>query len=118
MAVEVDHQPPTRKNQAVGGVDLGIKALATISDGHVFPGPRALATNLVKLKRLSRAQSRKRKGSANRRKAKVKIARLHARMSRAMVFDQASVGRAHGIDQARGQVIDQGSGWPSPGPRN
>jgi putative transposase len=81
LAVEVDHQLPARENQAVGGVDLGIKALATISDGHVFPGPRALATNLVKLKRLSRAQSRKRKGSANRRKAKVKIARLHARIA-------------------------------------
>ena len=81
LAVEVDHQPPIRENQAVGGVDLGVKALATCSDGHVVAGPKALRSNLARLKRLSRALSRKRKGSANRRKAKAKIARLHARIA-------------------------------------
>jgi len=32
LSVEIDHVPPTRENQAVVGVDLGIKALATLSD--------------------------------------------------------------------------------------
>jgi putative transposase len=81
LAVEVDHQPPARENQAVGGVDLGVKALATLSNSCVVAGPKALRSNLEKLKRLSRALSRKLKGSNNRRKAKAKIARLHARIA-------------------------------------
>lgn len=63
------------------GVDLGVKALATTSDGGVFEGPKALRYYLAKLKRLSRSLSRKVKGSANRRKAKARLARLHARIS-------------------------------------
>ena len=81
VTVEVAHQVPARENQAVGGVDLGVKALATISDGGAVEGPKALRSNLKKLRRLSRSLSRKVKGSANRRKAKAKIARLHARIS-------------------------------------
>jgi putative transposase len=81
VTVEVAHQVPARENQAVGGVDLGVKALATMSDGGAVEGPKALRSNLKKLRRLSRSLSRKVKGSANRRKAKAKIARLHARIS-------------------------------------
>jgi putative transposase len=81
VTVEVAHQVPVRENQAVGGVDLGVKALATMSDGGAVEGPKALRSNLKKLRRLSRSLSRKVKGSANRRKAKAKIARLHARIS-------------------------------------
>ena len=81
VTVEVAHQVPARENQAVGGVDLGVKALATMSDGGAVEGPKALRFNLKKLRRLSRSLSRKVKGSANRRKAKAKIARLHTRIS-------------------------------------
>lgn len=81
VTVEVAHQVPAGENQAVGGVDLGVKALATMSDGGAVEGPKALRSNLKKLRRLSRSLSRKVKGSANRRKAKAKIARLHARIS-------------------------------------
>jgi len=56
-----------------------VKALATLSDGTVVKGPRALCRSLKKLKRVSRA--RKVKGSANRRKAARKLARLHARIA-------------------------------------
>jgi putative transposase len=82
LSVEIEHVPPIRENQAVVGVDLGIKALATLSDdAPPVESPKALRRNLKKLKRLSRSLSRKVKGSANRRKAKVKIARLHARIA-------------------------------------
>lgn len=80
LTVEIEHQAPVRETQAAGGVDLGVKALATISDGSTFDGPKALRSNLARLKRQSRALSRKVKGSANRRKAKAKLARLHARI--------------------------------------
>jgi putative transposase len=58
-----------------------VKALATLSDGSTFVGPKALRSNLVRLKRLSGSLSRKVKGSANRKKAKEKIAQLYARIS-------------------------------------
>lgn len=78
--VEIDHQPPVRESQAVG-VDLGVKTLATLSDGTAFDNPKALRSNLKKLKRLSRSLSRKKKGSANRKKARLKLAKLHYRIS-------------------------------------
>ena len=80
LTVEMEHVTPIRENQAVVGVDLGIKALATLSDDTPpIERPKALKGNSKKLKRLSGSLSRKLKGSANRLKAK--IARLHARIS-------------------------------------
>jgi putative transposase len=73
------HLPPA-ENQGAVGVDLGVSALATLSNGEVFTGPKALRTLLQKLRRLSRSLSRKVKGSRNRAKAKLKLARLHARI--------------------------------------
>jgi len=81
VAVQIDHPVPVRENQAPGGVDLGVMALATLSDGTVVEGPKALRGHLKQLRRMSRAISRKVKGSANRRKATRKLARLHARIA-------------------------------------
>ena len=61
------------------GVDLGISALATLSTGETINGPKPHKTLLARLQRLSRSLSRKQKGSANRKKAKGKLATLHAR---------------------------------------
>jgi putative transposase len=63
------------------GVDLGVKTLATLSDGKVIPNPRPLRRRLMKLKRLQRAVSRKRLRSQNRRKAVQKLARQHRRIA-------------------------------------
>ena len=72
---------PPAENQGAVGVDLGITALATLSTGEVIPGPKALRTLLARLRRLGRELSRKVKGSHNRAKAKLKLARLHARIA-------------------------------------
>jgi putative transposase len=72
---------PQAENQGAVGVDLGVSALATLSTGEIIPGPKAHTALLARLKRLSRSLSRKQKGSANRAKAKAKLARLHARIS-------------------------------------
>jgi putative transposase len=63
------------------GIDLGIKALATVSNGTVIENPKALRSNLKKLRRVSRQHSRKQKGSKNRAKATRKLARLHAHIA-------------------------------------
>jgi putative transposase len=84
VSIQIEIEPkvslPENQGSAVG-VDLGVKALATMSDGTVFEGPKALRQHLAKLKRLNRSLSRKVKGSSNRRKAKAKLARLHARIA-------------------------------------
>jgi len=72
---------PPAENQGAVGVDLGITALATLSTGEVIPGPKALRTLLARLRRLGRELSRKMKGSRNRAQAKLKLARLHARIA-------------------------------------
>jgi putative transposase len=85
VSITVDTQDdshlPQAENQGVVGVDLGISALATLSTGEKIAGPKPHKALLGRLRRLSRSLSRKQKGSANRKKAKTKLARLHARIA-------------------------------------
>ena len=87
LTVEREHPSSptrTRKRGAVG-VDLGVKHLATLSDGTVIPNPRALDARLKALRKAQQALSRKTMGSVRRRKAKERVARLHARVTDARV---------------------------------
>lgn len=81
IAVDVPKVLTTSENQAVVGVDLGIKSLATLSTGEKFEAPKPLRKSLAQLQRLSRQLSRKQKGSNRRWKAKWKLARLHYRVA-------------------------------------
>ncbi|MHA1479951.1 MAG: RNA-guided endonuclease InsQ/TnpB family protein [Candidatus Thorarchaeota archaeon] len=71
--------PQPIKGKAVG-VDLGIKTLATLSDETTFHNPRALGRRIQKLRKLSKSLSRKQKGSKNREKAKLRLARMYLRI--------------------------------------
>lgn len=62
------------------GVDLGVSILATVSDGTRIANPKAFGKAKSKLKRLNQALSRTKKGSANRGKAKARLARAHYRV--------------------------------------
>ena len=68
LLVAQEHVVPENTGPVVG-VDLGLKRLATLSDGRVEENPRHLKRRLQKIKRLQRAVSRKVKGSQNRKKA-------------------------------------------------
>lgn len=83
ITVDTSDDPhlPKAENQGAVGVDLGVSALATLSTGERIPGPKPHKALLDRLRRLSRSLSRKQKGSANRRKAKMKLAKLHARIA-------------------------------------
>ena len=59
------------------GIDLGIKTLAVCSDGRTFDNPKNLQKSIDRLKLLQKRLSRKQKGSSNRNKARIKVARLH-----------------------------------------
>ena len=58
------------------GIDLGIKEFCITSDGEMIPNPKYLRKSLDKLAKLQRELSRKSKGSSNRNKARIKVARL------------------------------------------
>jgi putative transposase len=78
VSVQVEEEQTVPENTGpVIGIDLGIKSLATLSDGEVIPNPRHLKRRLKKLKRLQRVVSRRQKGSQNRKKAVRRLARLH-----------------------------------------
>ncbi len=81
LNVELDQPLQTCESQAGIGVDLGVRRLATLSNGEEFEGPKPLKKQLGKLKRLQRQLSRKQKGSNNRNKVRIKVARLHYRIS-------------------------------------
>ena len=72
---------PKAENQGAVGVDLGVSALATLSTGETINGPKPHKALLSRVQRLSRSLSRKQKGSRNRWKAKIKLAKLHARIA-------------------------------------
>jgi putative transposase len=62
------------------GVDLGLKQLATCSDGTVYENQAHLRHSLRKLRRLQRTVSRRQKGSQRRAKAVKQLARAHWRI--------------------------------------
>ncbi|RAN94234.1 putative transposase in snaA-snaB intergenic reg ion [Micromonospora noduli] len=63
------------------GIDLGLTHFAVMSDGTKVTAPKFLRRAARKLKRLQQDLSRKQRGSRNRKKAVVKLARAHARVA-------------------------------------
>ena len=85
ISVEVDLPVIASENQARrAGVDLGVKNLATVAsqgDETIIEGPKPLRAALRRLRRLNRSLSRKAKDSKNREKARLRLARCHARIA-------------------------------------
>uniref|UniRef100_UPI003B3A4D4C RNA-guided endonuclease InsQ/TnpB family protein n=1 Tax=Herbaspirillum huttiense TaxID=863372 RepID=UPI003B3A4D4C len=69
------------KEQAMGqvGIDLGLTHFAILSTGEKIAAPNVFRKNEKKLAKLSRRLAKKKIGSANRMKAKLKVARMHAK---------------------------------------
>src|SRR6266851_5596335 len=83
VSVQVEEEvpdPPAGTSEPIG-VDVGINRLAQCSDGRVVENPKALRSELKRLKRLHRRLSRTTKGSKNRAKARMKLARKYARIA-------------------------------------
>ena len=73
--------PILEHSEAPVGIDLGIKDLAILSDGTQFDALKPLNVSLNRLKFLQRSFDRKSKSSARREKARVKVARMHAKIA-------------------------------------
>jgi putative transposase len=81
IQVKEEQEKPVPITTTAIGVDLGIKTLATCSDGMTFENPRPLKHAQKKLKRLERQKSRRKEGSKNRIKTCRKLAKQHARVA-------------------------------------
>lgn len=74
----IEHLPPTT---AEVGVDAGLTALVTLSTGEKITNPRHGKRDHARLARAQKTLSRKQKGSSNRAKARLRVARVHARIA-------------------------------------
>ncbi|KPQ31847.1 MAG: transposase [Phormidesmis priestleyi Ana] len=76
--VEIDPLPisPSRV-----GIDLGVTSLAVLSTGEKVLNPKGFKAKYRKLRKAQKALSRKQKGSRNRDKARLRVARVHAEIA-------------------------------------
>ena len=70
---------PESPNQV--GLDLGITSLIALSNGEKVANPKTFKAKRRKLRKVQKALSRKKKGSNNRHKARLKVAKVHAEIS-------------------------------------
>lgn len=80
VRIEATRLPATGKSV---GLDVGLTHLATLSTGETIPNLRHTKRMAKALRRRQRALARCKRGSNNRRKAKERVARLHARVANA-----------------------------------
>ena len=76
--VEVEKLESTNKNV---GIDLGVKNFAITSDETLIENPKYLQKSLKKLALYQRKLSRKSKGSSNRNKARIKVAKCYEKVA-------------------------------------
>ena len=80
IAVEVEHETPNHSGGTVG-IDMGIKTLATLSDGEKFENQKHYRKSLGRIQGLSKGLSRKGEGSQNWWKHTKKLAKGHYRVA-------------------------------------
>lgn len=80
LLVDVEIEPlPKSPNQI--GIDLGITSLIALSTGEKVANPKGFKAKRAKLRKAQKALSRKVKGSNNRYKARLKVAKVHQEIS-------------------------------------
>lgn len=95
--VEVEHVPSDNQGGAVG-IDLGVKTLASLSDGTAYENPKTLRRYQKLLARAQRQLAKKQKGSKRREKAKLRVRRIQKRI--------ADI-RANAIHQATTEIVQR-----------
>ncbi|MBS9444482.1 RNA-guided endonuclease InsQ/TnpB family protein [Photorhabdus heterorhabditis] len=95
---------PTRIS-GVTGLDMGLTHFAIKSDGNKVPNPRHLINASCHLRRKQKALSRKKKGSANRRKARIRLAAVHERVASARADFQHKLSRTI-VDENQAVIVE------------
>ena len=81
FSCEAETQPVKHTSNKKIGIDVGIEHFATLSNGETIDNPKLFIKSEKRLKRVQRKLSRKKKGSANRRKARFRLARQHLKVA-------------------------------------
>ena len=79
LLVETEVQELPKTNSAVG-IDVGLKDFAILSDGTVYSNPKFFRRLEEKLAKEQRILSRRKKGSSNWEKQRIKVARIHEKI--------------------------------------
>jgi putative transposase len=82
FCIDVDRKEPAELSGKMLGLDMGLASFYTDSDGQKIDCPKFLRKAEKQLKREQRRLSRKKKGSKNRVKARVKVSRRHLKVQR------------------------------------
>src|SRR6266567_5677620 len=80
LLVEEDIKPLEVTPKTVG-LDLGLKSMVITSDGQTHGNPKFAASDEKKLAKAQRRHAKKKKGSKNRNQARLKVAKVHARIN-------------------------------------
>ncbi|MBS7610693.1 transposase [Candidatus Bathyarchaeota archaeon] len=80
ICVERESKPSQRKPKRIVGIDVGIKHFLTDSDGRQIENPRFYGRTLERIMVLQHWLSRKRKGSKNREKQRLKLAKAYEKL--------------------------------------
>ena len=70
-----------KTDNLISGIDLGIKDFIVTSEGQKYENLKFKSSNNKKLRKLQKDLSRKEKGSMNREKARIKLAKLHEKIN-------------------------------------
>lgn len=89
----------------VMGLDMGLMHFAIKSDGNKIANPRHLINASHNLRRKQKALSRKKKGSANRHKARIQLAAVHERVANARADFQHKLSRAI-VDENQAVIVE------------
>ncbi len=82
FCVDVDRREEIEPSKTTIGLDVGLSHFYTDSNGSTVENPRFLRKSERQLKKLQRKVSKRKKGSANRRKAIKRLAKKHLQVSR------------------------------------
>ena len=80
ILVEQEFEPPQPIQAPSVGIDVGLTCFAALSTEEKIYAPKPLAKKLKRLQRLSKQHSKKIKGSKNRKKSALKLARFHRKI--------------------------------------
>ena len=82
LLIETEDTKVLPNSENIVGIDLGIKDLVITSEGQVFENKKFLQSNYYKLRRLQRRFAKTKKGSKNREKLRIRIAKLNRKICR------------------------------------
>ncbi len=124
LVYEQEIQDPPQRTSPVIAIDRGITYTLADSDGNLTPNPKHYDKAMKRLAHAQRVVSRRKKGSKNREKAKLRVMRIHRKVRRQrehfLHVESAQLAKSHGVvvieklnvaGMVKGMGSIAGAGW-------